>query len=76
MSMCAPKELIDGINAKLKLIQTVAPLLGMVQVTVLAKLLEIVLNTIPAEPLVTAAQLAGGEEHVPGGPIPDPEKEM
>ena len=76
MNLCAPKETIDKINELLGLIQKAAPMLGLVHVAALATLLESILRIIPVEPLVTAAQLRGGEEHVPGGPIPDPEKEM
>jgi len=77
MSMCAPKETIDQINDMLGLIKRVAPLLGLAQVMVIVTLLETILRIVPVEPLVSEAQLRGGEEHVPGGPIftDEPEEE-
>ena len=75
MSMCAPKETIDQINDMLGLIKRIAPLLGLAQVMVIVTLLEAILHIVPVEPLVSEAQLRGGEEHIPGGPIPDPEPE-
>jgi hypothetical protein len=73
MSMCAPKETVDRIKEVLRVIGLAAPLLGLAEVMVLLTLLEAVIQIIPVEALVTEAQLRGGEEHVPGGPIPEEE---
>jgi hypothetical protein len=73
MSMCAPKETVDRIKEVLRVIGLAAPLLGLAEVMVLLTLLEAVIQIIPVEALVSPGQLAGGEEHVPGGPIPEEE---
>jgi len=73
--MCAPKETIDKIDGYLHLIKEAAPLLGLAQAAAVATLLEVILHLVPVEALVSEAQLRGGEEHIPGGPIPDTEKE-
>ena len=69
--MGVPEATIDHVNRLLEIVGEVAPLLGAPQLKVVVAILEALVRLLPVEPTVSQAQLSGGEEHVPGGPIHD-----
>ena len=71
--MSIPEATVERVNELLGYLGGIAPLLGAPQVTVAVAILEALVKLLPVEPTVTPQQLAGGEEHIPGGPIPEEE---